>query len=492
MPYDYPPSQNILKNGPIDDDSHFVCDSILTITGVPINCHFEVAYNSNCRIVLILYLTRESFSELFENIIVGKDGITRVISTEVKIKQIEEIVGIDRVNGATISVQECFFQSIGNSRDSAVFSANRLIARFKSNSINSQENKPARFEFDLAGVDFYPSNFPFLLLKEIFPTLPAFEFAKIPLNQLKYPNQPTASLNFPSNSIPEMWTAEQVSTFWCALTSIAFGKDIEWLSYTEINEIVVTKTWTRRNRPQGNNSFQGLISYYSSPMEIGLTQDFVCQCMQIMAAKTESLQFWNELAQLLRNYVRYRVSNTRSVDESRLICSTVDEFLSLWEAANNINLRKVSLQIEPKTLLSVVNALVIPKINEQKIDDAAKKRIRDRVRDYFKKVIYEANFLDRLVNFFTVTSEGLESSEAASQNLQSRLNRFVSTRNHTIHTGQFPTEDPKVQLWYHTNAQMMLPLMLVALFQWKGKYIDLIEYWADSFTEPPSSDSVTE
>lgn len=502
--YEYPPSHQMLNHSPLERNSHFFAKGKADFGDLKVDCEFEVAYSHNCEIIVILYLELKNYLSLYWEKSDSADsndyqlGVGLIPHTK-----IEKISGRDLRLDLEIVVDEAFL--LGSINQPLVYVANSVtITDFHINAIGEYHSP----EFYLVGVDIdtrIMSHYEF----EIGGNEKKIWYEPIAQDlQREYDNQAIAKLVIPTDCVPANWTVDDIADLWCALFSLATGRDVRWVNKTTHNRTSASTVWRRRSNVFGSRTIQGMIpDVYPGLRSENLT-NFINRCFQTAFLGDIRPETIADYIRAIRYYIQYQMITRRGEDQARLITSLTEEVIQKWQRhkqkSTSTNEEESSeelcidsfpqLQSEDETNALLDRAKVDVKrwVNEVIVSgrentlkpSERRKHIKDRIIYYIKKELPRPSFGDKLKMLF---AESKLSQIWFEKNVKHRITPFVKVRNCVLHTGEFPTKNIKKWNWYYNNMLMMLPLIVFALFEYEGPYIDLIKFWSE-IVEDPSVD----
>lgn len=483
--YEYPPSRHMQSFAPFDQDSHYFASGQAEFDELKVECDFEVIYTHNCEPIVALYLKSKDAMELFWRKHIEEKGNTHhTMGGPIPHPTFTRLSGIDKRFGYEIIVENGHLQSLGGSEIPPTFAANTIYRIDRRSTITKNYSYKEHFVFELTGIDFetdflYELQFP--ISDEKTPLTLQVIYKQVRL----YDNQPLVRLLIPKNSVPDQWDSESLADLWCAFVSLAIGRDVRWVEMENPTDESITVKWQYRNNVFGTRSFTGLISTLPLRLDSEPTTEFLRRCF----AKVQSGEITSELASkytlAIRHYITYRMLRHRPEDEARLIGTTVEELLTIWEVSQNIQTETHATFEEANGLWKAMQQAAYNHINTFPNDNQRRRKIKDRLSYLVRQELPRFRFEDRLERYFEHVILGMPEGWYEA-NVSIGLPYFVTTRDHVVHTGRFQTEEPKIKNWHYFNLLMMLPLMVFALFHFDEEFIDLREYWQDAAEAPPN------
>lgn len=497
MPYSYPPSDEILRFGKLQESSHFYVVGFACLNGESpyrIRCNFEVGYTTECQIIVVCY-----------------PPITLAYGTLHKIPRTTKFFGKDIKTGLRVftdGLSNTGYKEATNHSEVidcvVTFHASYLRVHDPENDEELSDTTPYTRYFDIVGLDipsYFDRNhrhfdpdyngqikFPIDESKGQVITV----LFKSTLEDRLYNNQPTGQLMIPPTCIPIGWRADHVADAWCALISLAVGRDIQWTSRIVPlleygRQDFREKIWWSRSI-NGGVQFHFLITRYLAKNDNALQIYFQLIFKNLMQGSItqDALHLYNFI---VRHYVEYiNVGTTYLNGTARLVTTLIEEFLYGW--INNIQ-PSVGLIID-KAERSNLEEVVRQALNKN--DDAPddyltrseskqdRTELIERVIGIIHSNIREKTFLDKLLVFFKTYGH-------ANQDLTKRLKACVATRNSITHRGKLSWHDDEVvknslvrfyattgDEWVHEyhNALMIIPLMILSVFGYRGFYSDML------------------
>ena len=492
MTYDYPPSKHVLRYGLIEEGSHFYCKGVAFFENSRLRkmkCMFEVAYSQECEVIVVCYFNLPSISmtaRWFENCtkIVGRDVLS------------------GRNIAAKINYNKRWTQSpIGASELTMTYQASCYKVFWPSYRLSNEDSKPYPPHFEIASFEF-PSwldpndkNFdeesnatiPFLIddnMNIIFKLL-----FKHRIEQLEYSSQATGRLAVPDNNLPKEWSAPRMADVWCALMSIATGKDIQWSSWfipltrTDYQE----RTWFTRNiKP--NTEFHAYIfrGYgFLTKNDVEVFQSFIQRCFKIIMAGLLSEVEGHNYVRIIREYVDYCTIRTSAEGKARLISTLTENLMLVWEENEGLKPAQLMSRGERNKLEELVGQTLKEKSHEFLDDENISNfdLISEKLSNFIHLEIRDVTLVNRMRFFFS--ENGIDFS---SNIIDKRVIAFKDTRNSIAHSGWFshlsPNDNDKLIYfcgnkdhgWQHEyeNMLMLIPLMIFTIFRYSGEYQDMI------------------
>lgn len=285
-----------------------------------------------------------------------------------------------------------------------------------------------------------------------------------------------------------------IANLWCALMSLALGKDVQWTSYFEPH-----KNAHRLRRMQIWQSKQlEAEPHLLSPIDLSRLiggndwennniKEFIVQCFRTVLKGNIRVEEARSYTNVLRHYANYRLLPASSEEgHARLISTLTEELLWQWEKHRNLNRqRKIMDRGERNKLVEILVSTMKHKAHSFLNEENAQKldAVVDSVESLVRSQVRSSKFINRLKNLFITYDIPID------EKLDMRLQAFVETRDSIAHTGLFAHDNPDItnptQLSDEEkyaisheidNNLMMIPLMIFAIFGYKGKYYDFLEH----------------
>lgn len=489
MKYEYPPSKHIRAFAPLDDTSHVHASGRVEFDDIEVPCTFEAVYTHNCEVVVAIYLDSSAYREVFFKKTQQEGSVTYSIGGKpLRNTHFRRLTGVDSYLQREVSIEDGYLRSLGGTESPTIFIANKmLIIDTRESTLENQERHHAHL-FYLTGIDFDTA----FVHQQVFPigdNPQQLTLERIYRHERRFDNDTLVRLIVPNVVLPNGWSPYQIADLWCALVSLAIGRDVRWTCVENANDERIAILWKHRTNVLGLNRFQGLISLVFFESESAQVIEFIKRCFAAVQKGKITPVFAETITPIIRNYVSYRLIQQRSVDTARLVTTSVEELLFYWEKTRGLlppiidedEKLAILTGIDTDALTTLIKTAITsptklePKLGERRRD------VHARIRRYLKKELAFPMAEDKIRILFresSITDEWFDS------HVQRRLDPFRVTRNAVVHNGSFPDENPRVNTWYFYNALMIFPLIIFALFGYDGFYIDLMEYWKDAI-EPP-------
>lgn len=508
MPYDYPPSRYILQFGPLQENSHYYCEGIafFNIRGfTKLKCEFEVAYTQECKVIAACYfpdyrsLMRGVRGRWYEECykIIGRAKRSRlniIFERDMEVKVTNVHLG---VLPAPLSY-------------SILFSGSCYTVFTKSS--HTDATHPQRKGFHVTGLDFSLSfNDPEAVSKGVAFNVGNQENAPIKLfpmftNQTpEYLNQATGYLTIKEELIPNKWTDIGTADLWCALASLALGRDVQWVAYSSTSTQGTAMTWVTKN-VRGRSKFHALII---DDLVLGEEWEklkrFISTNMNGIIENQIRNNELSEYIHLIRTYVDYSaIIGISKESRTRLLATLTEELLYLWEKFSKSTASRIITRRERRKIDELIADTLHREIDTILIESSQN---REAIIQKIIKIIQNnmrPDFRERLTFFF-------ESHQQLPTNyeLAKRIKAFVDTRNAIAHQGVFAwandeTSKKKLQKLCpkpehqtrheYENVIMFIPIMCLCIFSYDGPYYDMLygeqKWWVSQMPPPPPSGTI--
>lgn len=485
MPYDYPPSGTIQRFGPFEEESHFYGKGVLYsekgfghLQGGKVvttfRCMFEVAYTHDCEIIVICY----DDSAIQQSYLRTNWGTFEVDEPNI----CEKLVGIDLRQELLITIKQLVLIgsrfTIGVGRESyKYYKVNSFEVISRAKNIPSTEPPPPRYQ--ISGLDVRstsPIDFPVTTDVDHHIKL----VPQLKTEDLIYTNQRVADLIFPESFQLAGWTHDNIADFWCALMSVATGRDIQWISRSHpiIRDILQSKLWQRRII-KGDYKGHSYIAEFAS--DINETRSFIQSAFEFVATSHISYDDVQTYMDNVREYIHYLTLTRSGEGIVRLVSTLTEAILHRWESNSGFKREKKLTKTQRKSLVEAVKK-TLGELSDPDLNSAV---FVARVENILNNNINIQSFYDLLESFFASYGHDPRKDKL----LQKRLKAFVQTRNSVAHDGLFAWHNPKYdkrkltrfgrktvdQLSYeYWNALSVIPLILFCLIGYEGAYHDPI------------------
>jgi hypothetical protein len=514
--YEYPPSKEILRYGPLQEGTHYYCEGVAftrllqekiidpvqtKVKRIP--CVFEVAYNHKCQIVVVCYFgislldskhrrkrlsytnsPEECFRLIGREVKYGLNVCVEGLSLIVHSPSILQTPTYYTTESRSIYFAKCFNINLP---------ASRLLKAIELEATSDEYSQEYETHFSVTGCEFIKLDqiFYFQLLEtdnDCFLTLkPICTYA-----QREHDNEVTGTLIVPKKCVPQGWTASEIVDIWCALTSLSMGRDIQWVSSylpLRFEQYPQEITWQYRKVYAGRLFH----AYIAGRSNFSATANFVRECFTHIVNGGLSPNEAKSYVSLFRQFVYYQLMGVKDAEGiARLVTTLTEAFLFTWER---------NTDSKPKTLLSraerrKLDKVILEYLRSQDFveqfgielgktteadfsqDNSDFKRIIDKVMDIFRNNM-RPSFHERLEFFF-------EDGDHFITDLEWRIKAFIATRNSIAHNGNLlhfsddKDSQRKVQQLYisrgktwedeYRNALMILPLMMMRVFGYSGVF----------------------
>jgi len=470
--YEYPPSQHILKYGPINPSSHFFAKgSAIFESGQTVDCEFEVAYTHEGRIIVALYLdTRDIFDTFGTK---QSEGYTVFADRPLPNQRIISLKGVSTVHDSTIEMTDCYLLSMGT-----IIGMDGYPQIFEAQAFTVTSDMPPAVndEFQIIGIDLSNRFYNIIEFDIGFPH--KLKIEPIELESIRtYPNQPLAKLTIPSSTIANNSTSEHIANLWCALISICTGRDVQWVNKTTIaSHTTTSKIWV--SRPSSYSFKKTIAVLDGSQFESSVIDQRVLHLVKVsfenITKGNLSLAILERLVDASHKWVHYQLQMRSGYDRARLISTYTEAFiLELIEAAE-------------LTLPEILNAEEINKLSQAlKTSSIVKDNVTSSNAHYKtsskrqKEVIGKLSNTIRRINESSLEAKtrlvfknSLLDDKWVATHVNPRIESFVNTRNTIAHSGKYPDQERKILQWHYFNLVMMIPLIIFAQLGYDGDYDD--------------------
>ena len=287
-----------------------------------------------------------------------------------------------------------------------------------------------------------------------------------------------STLSVPPDCIPIGWAADDVADLWCGCISIAAGIDVRWISKLVYEESATIKTLVERPNIKRNLHNDGVLTTPNAIWMNETVHEFVSIVFASAWDKSLSVEAARDYARIMWHFVEYRLITNEIEDQARLISTTVEELLTLWEEHTGNAPKGTISAAEADTLWNQLDATLLNNLKTllpaSKSDQRS--RIKRRLKRFLIQDMVDANFEEGLRNLFNFRKNDKE-KEWFKNNVESRLEDFIDTRNKIAHEGRFPSKDSDKLSKYYSNMLMILPLIFFSIFSYTGSYVDLTEVY---------------
>ncbi len=487
--YDYPPSAQILTFGPLVKESHYVAKGTATYDVGEIDCTFEVAVTQYSQVVAICYLDHNDLYRVTsQEVDSGNDAFRMSIDRRANLVSLD---GNDLFRGYSVKVdglvhvggRESLFSHVKDAKPSYL---KFLCQSYVVSTGGDVENWP---HYSICNLDFYDAYFTFQNRKN-------FEFKlnfsadriinllpQIPIDEREYPQQITAKLAISENTATEDWTTEQLADTWCALASLALGRDIQWIH----KEIPYSEHIWQSKRMNVEGQGHELIA--NSRVEMGslISARNLLPFMQTMFSSIESMESSPEkiLSYLkkVHRYIQYCSDQTMSVEGKLLLVSVlIEELTREWQDSHKVKPQKLLLRSErdklTKLIWDYIESSADQFLSEENIPNL--QEIADKAANAVRLTLLDDTFAERLQAIFAYQKYAPIKGQ-----IDIRIKEFIRTRNSLVHYGLLHTSRinqeknrydeseliKRIEQEYW-NTIMMFPIMIFAIFGYEGEYRD--------------------
>ena len=497
MSYTYPPSKHVLQYGDIEENSHFFCEGVAFIDDYRIGktkCFFEVAYLQSAQIIVVCYFSSSNYwvePKHYYN-------CSKIIGRDIKSGLLVVAEGLyargyhqENLPSEKASVKfnaRCFRTFIPPNKKiehEDEFSVNYSVSSIDFPQWLDQKSKYA--DDDARGRIVFPLNEKNKLI---------LLAVRTPEQKL-YDNHWTGRLSVYIEPMPDGWTDIDIVDFWCAIMSLALGRDIQFTSFLKPLPFKKYRysTWQARHL-NGAGEFTPVIARFGlgSRQDVNILVNYVQQMFSGVLDGRISCSSAHNYTHIIRQYVNYRIiSTTTGEGRARLIATLTEELLHWWERANNLKPENLISRSERTELEKIIKNTMTERaedyLNTENLTN--RDRIIERVIDLIHRNIRDVTLVERFRYLFASYEHSLGSNK-----LGKRIRAFKDTRDSIAHVGLFSHANPeynherlvqfcsqeehRLQHEYE-NTLMMIPLMIFTIFGYSGKYIDLLQdkkaYW---------------
>jgi hypothetical protein len=463
--YDYPPSEHIRQYEPFEPNSHLYVRGDCLYEGKKYPCEFEVAYTLTGQIYIVCYLGRQ-YDELF-SIPLHQPPMKMKIYVPKNTSIEVDFSGVDLRNGHIINVKQAI--STRNS-EPPIFIADSYTVKVTDRwTLRNTPRLDTSFEIiNMFGI--------------IDKETAIFNLGKSRTLTLNLVTQPTkgstdienSTLSIPRNCIPIGWKVDDVAELWCSCISITTGTDIRWIKKLDHTKQAITRTFVYRQNIVRNLRTEGVFrTHYPSFWVDETVHEFVSAAFSDAWNRKLSVKAAQDYARLMWHFVEYRLITNRAEDQARLISTTVEELLTLWEKhTGNIPSPVVSSD-EAVLIWSDIESNYLENLRAITgiTDKDRLEALKSRLKTFYTEEILRLGFGKRLKKFFALGKN--DTAWFKTHVPKSRLDSFVSTRNKIAHEGKFPSEDSNELFEYYYDMLMILPLMFFSIFGYRGDYFDV-------------------
>jgi len=467
----YIPSETILKYGkPIADSYYKVEQGQLVLDESIEQCSFEVMYSENGEIYVVCsFASVNEYLRVFS--VPNGDGTYSSKDTYTTFRELREQVATGNM---TIVVRNGIELNAPNLSTVAVFVAEVFTVSVSAQSILDANGSIAVFahEFKCTNI---PSSFHqrFEISRG-----KAIQLRGLPLvsdDEIAF-YDPFATLTVSDDALFGNWQAEDIATLFCALMSLAIGRDVRWIAKQKFSpeRKAVERTYRRHRNLNLNEGVKPFLQEF--PFNLLGSVQFIEMAYGRVADGSVTRDAALAYAESIRHFVEYSLLTRSMEDQARLIVTALEQLLRKWEQHSHLGTNAVLDQNEADELYRFVKPSIDTFINDHKLDDERTKILRARLSELLKKEITRPVFQARLESLF---QSDPQMEQWVRQVVASRIPPFVRTRNNIVHNGQFPTQlgiKNHTDVWEdYLNMVMMLPFMIFAIFGYTGGYIDHYE-----------------
>lgn len=419
MPYDFPPSSHMKKLEPFETNTHFYVQGTCTYREKEYNCDFEVAYRQRGEIRIIVYLSVLDHISIF-NVPISRDEGPSFInsSTPHNVPVNMSFSGTSLRDGIQVSIPNAVSISSGFDlvHSPQHFVADTYEVHVRSDHVEAHEKD--HIQFDLLNV--IDNEFPAGFFTE-FPIL-LEDDKKITLRSDISGN---ITMSIPLDAFPAGYKQEEVAQIICAAFSLATGRDIQAISkITSTDEGYSIVYYARPSVIQ--ETTYAIVAEIPQFWRSARVASLVSCMFKTMGTQQLSADSIIYIANIVWYSVRHRIISNRAEDQARLIVTSVEELLHVWEKGSGK--RKGSTY-------------------------------KERLENLFKNVN--------------------NSTEWAKTNADQRISSFVTIRNNITHEGSFPEFEEMTVFEQYLQVVMMMPLLFFAIIGYDGPYNDLEQRYRD-------------
>ncbi|MDL1900530.1 hypothetical protein FBR02_07145 [Anaerolineae bacterium CFX9] len=465
------PSETILKYGkPIADSYYKVEQGQLILDESSEQCSFEVMYSDNGEIYVVCsFASVNEYLRVFS--VPNGDG---TYSSKDTYTTFRELRGQVATGNMTIVVRNGIELNAPNLSTVAVFVAEVFTVSVSAQSILDANGSIAVFAYEFKCTNI-PSSFH---QRFEISQGKAIQLRGLPLvsdDEIAF-YDPFATLTVSDDALFGNWQAEDIATLFCALMSLALGRDIRWIAKQKFSpeQKVVERTYQRHRNLNLSERIRPILQEF--PLNLFGSVQFVETAFGRVAEGRITLDAALDYAESIRHFVEYSLLTRRLEDQARLIGTALEELLLKWEKHSSSRGDPVVNQEEADALYKLIKPTIRQFVEEHNLDEPRASALRERINGIFSNEITRPTFRARLEFLFRSVPEIGEWVERV---VKPRLSRFIRTRDNIVHNGQFPSSlgiknhnDP----WEdYLNMVMMLPFMIFAIIGYTGGYIDHYE-----------------
>ncbi|MGB1288458.1 MAG: hypothetical protein ACPG7F_18130, partial [Aggregatilineales bacterium] len=385
------------------------------------------------------------------------------------------LIGIDKFSNRQVIVKDGFLKGIPMLNKAIEFIANDLsVVDARDLFVERAEHKDYH-TYELTGIDLPNNDFRTRYEFPIGETTEKLILERIYRRERQYDNHPIVQIHIPNEHLIEGWETDEIADMWCALISLAIGRDVQWLRVGYSEEKTLILKWIRRGTVFGTGSFTGLISSNSIGFDTLPIIKFVEICFDSIRSKLIVSDAAIEYVRAIRHYVTYSLTSLDTDDKARLFAINVEKLLLSWEDTNFVSSLLVSKnEIEKIEKIDFQSILI-----DLKIEATTAEEVTQKINSLIGSALHR-RLTSRMKTYFIE-----EFSNAwYKKNVAKRLQSFEKTRNSVAHGGKIPGEAYEEESGYYYNLKMILPLMVFALFNYEGNYVDLIEHYGSVIQSP--------
>lgn len=438
--YDYPPSKLIKQYGQVLDDSHYFAKGHIGEGDEAVQCEFEVAYTQDCKLIIICY-TQDyiDFSDielpakivgkgLRKDISYGEDYEERITLENIRlIDDIKEIWGEYGLVTKIMALRaERVLINYGNSR------AINWLENTKWQDINSDMG----YRYAITGLSMpqmykteeenNETQFAGLSLTCNFDSF-NIEIESVQ-GMTEYANDPNGELTVDGGYFPSNWTPDDIATVFCALFSLAIGKDIQWLKRHvgiidvdyDYQGVSFQDLWSSKRSVFGQRSCHAFIIDGQTNLSKEHIEKRLQEFLQITISTAFQISKDDVLSYIdvIRHFIEYQIITDRHEDQARLIVTAVEELLANWLINNNLSTK--------------------------------------------------GTFRERLNLFFSSSNHIVSIANAS--NFDDKISGFIKTRNKIAHEGRFSKSSVTDIEAEYQNMLLILPMMIFKIFGYQSTY----------------------
>ncbi len=464
--YDYPPSEQIKQFEQFEPNSHFYARGKCIFQGHAYPCEFEVAYTLKGDVYVILYASLDDINEIFGIEIDGGLPWKTYVSKQEAVNAC--FVGRELRNGYGIRIENAVSIRGWNGLDdqAPMFQAKGYSVKVNLGTFR-HVSKQGVAEFEITNI-----SAPDAWTNGQTVTIPIGSGVSLNLRMALRLSGENSILSVSPSDVPVGMTAQDVADTWCTAASFALGTDVRWIVMRYFSESKVVSTFRSRNNIIRDSSTYKMLpvrfDFWSDPLFNGFS---ACLFDSVRTSKV-SIEALRDYLYVMRRFVEYRLITQRIEDQARLISTTVEEFVRLWEQHTGFVPSAVITSDGAKELWKKLNDDSLAKSIEMIGIKSRQERnaLITRLETAFLKEIVRPGFNKRLKNML---KKGQNSEAWVKEHAVKRLNGFVDTRNRIAHDGEFQSKETEELLDYYYQMIMIIPLLVFSIFGYSDKYEDL-------------------